>query len=186
MYKAIFDETKSLTAAEGKKIRDLGGLHVIGTERHESRRIDNQLRGRSGRQGDPGSSRFFLSLEDKLLRIFGGEQILTMMQSIGFQDDTPIQSSLLNKSLESAQKKVEAYYFDTRKQLFEYDQALNTQRNGVYAERRRILEQGNLRNWVLDYAERSLDDLFVSFKQENNEKENHAKTTKFIRSPIQY
>ena len=172
MYKAIFDETKSLTAAEGKKIRDLGGLHVIGTERHESRRIDNQLRGRSGRQGDPGSSRFFLSLEDKLLRIFGGEQILTMMQSIGFQDDTPIQSSLLNKSLESAQKKVEAYYFDTRKQLFEYDQALNTQRNGVYAERRRILEQGNLRNWVLDYAERSLDDLFVSFKQENNEKEN--------------
>ena len=84
-----------------------------------------------------------------------------MMQNIGFQDDTPIQSSLLNKSLESAQKKVEAYYFDTRKQLFEYDQALNTQRNGVYSERRRILQQGNLRNWVLDYAERSLYDLLL-------------------------
>ncbi len=172
MYKAIFDETKLLTESEGKKIKDLGGLHVIGTERHESRRIDNQLRGRSGRQGDPGSSRFFLSLEDKLLRIFGGEQILNMMQSIGFQDDTPIQSSLLNKSLESAQKKVEAYYFDSRKQLFEYDQALNTQRNGVYAERRRILEQENLRNWVLDYAERSLDDLFMSVKKDSNEKAN--------------
>jgi preprotein translocase subunit SecA len=90
LYKGIFDETKSLTGSEGSKIRDLGGLHVIGTERHESRRIDNQLRGRSGRQGDPGSSRFFLSLEDKLLRIFGGEQILNMMQNIGFQDDTPI------------------------------------------------------------------------------------------------
>ena len=178
LYKVLFNETKVNTISEGQKIRDLGGLHVIGTERHESRRIDNQLRGRSGRQGDPGSSRFFLSLEDKLLRIFGGEQILTMMQNIGFQDDTPIQSSLLNKSLESAQKKVEAYYFDTRKQLFEYDQALNTQRNGVYAERRRILQQGNLRNWVLDYAERSLDDLFTSFKTDINEKTIQLLTTK--------
>jgi preprotein translocase subunit SecA len=178
LYKALFSGTKMTAVSEGQKICDLGGLHVIGTERHESRRIDNQLRGRSGRQGDPGSSRFFLSLEDKLLRIFGGEQILTMMQSIGFQDDTPIQSSLLNKSLESAQKKVEAYYFDTRKQLFEYDQALNTQRNGVYAERRRILQQGNLRNWVLDYAERSLNDLFMSFKGDIDEKDTQLLTVK--------
>ena len=170
LYKAVFTETKVVASTESKEIRELGGLHVIGTERHESRRIDNQLRGRSGRQGDPGSSRFFLSLEDKLLRIFGGDQILTMMQNIGFQDDTPIQSSLLNKSLESAQKKVEAYYFDTRKQLFEYDQALNTQRNGVYSERLRLLQQGNLRQWVLDYAERSLYDLFIYFRTESNEK----------------
>jgi preprotein translocase subunit SecA len=169
LYKAVFSETKVIAFTESKEIRELGGLHVIGTERHESRRIDNQLRGRSGRQGDPGSSRFFLSLEDKLLRIFGGDQILTMMQNIGFQDDTPIQSSLLNKSLESAQKKVEAYYFDTRKQLFEYDQALNTQRNGVYSERLRLLQQGNLRKWVLDYAERSLYDLFIYFRTENKE-----------------
>jgi len=170
LYTAVFSGTKIIAATESKEIRELGGLHVIGTERHESRRIDNQLRGRSGRQGDPGSSRFFLSLEDKLLRIFGGDQILTMMQNIGFQDDTPIQSSLLNKSLESAQKKVEAYYFDTRKQLFEYDQALNTQRNGVYSERLRLLQQGNLRKWVLDYAERSLYDLFIYFRTENAEK----------------
>lgn len=180
LYKLVLSETKDLSLKEGERIRKLGGLHVIGTERHESRRIDNQLRGRSGRQGDPGSSRFFLSLEDKLLRIFGGEQILTMMQNVGFQDDTPIQSSLLNKSLESAQKKVEAYYFDTRKQLFEYDQALNTQRNGVYAERRRILQQDNLRNWVLDYAERSLCDLFMYF----NDKEELG-TSQIVMSKLQ-
>ena len=163
----LLKETRVAGNNESSFIKNLGGLHVIGTERHESRRIDNQLRGRSGRQGDPGSSRFFLSLEDKLLRIFGGDQILGMMQNIGFQDDTPIESSLLNKSLESAQKKVEAYYFDTRKQLFEYDQALNTQRKCVYAERKRILEQENLRDWVLDYADRSLYDLSICLGQEN-------------------
>ena len=146
------------------KILQLGGLHVIGTERHESRRIDNQLRGRAGRQGDPGSSRFFLSLEDKLLRLFGGDQILGLMQNIGFQEDTPIQSPLLNQSLESAQRKVEAYYFDTRKQLFEYDQALTLQRNGVYLERRRILKRENVRDWIIEYAERSLSDLVVYTK----------------------
>ena len=115
-----------------------------------------------------GRQRFFLSLEDKLLRIFGGDQILGIMQNIGFQDTTPIQSDLLNKSLESAQKKVEAYYFDTRKQVFEYDQALNKQRNGVYGERKRILEQQNLKKWVLDYAERSLDDLVNSLTEFND------------------
>ena len=167
IYNSILNKQKLVTTAEGENIKNLGGLHVIGTERHESRRIDNQLRGRSGRQGDPGSSRFFLCLEDKLLRIFGGEQIRDIMQNIGFQDDTPIQSGLLNKSLESAQKKVEAFYFDTRKQLFEYDQALNIQRNNVYAERRFIFEQKNFRRWVIDYADRSLDDLFNRFKSSN-------------------
>jgi preprotein translocase subunit SecA len=165
LYKKILTTKNENVKNEGKFIRDLGGLHVIGTERHESRRIDNQLRGRSGRQGDPGSSRFFLSLEDKLLRIFGGDQILGIMENIGFQDDTPIESSLLNRSLESAQKKVEAYYFDTRKQLFEYDQALNIQRNCVYIERKRILQQSNLRDWVLDYADRSLYDLLICLRQ---------------------
>lgn len=164
LYKTILEETDITTKEQREEIKKRGGLHVIGTERHESRRIDNQLRGRSGRQGDPGSSKFFLSLEDKLLRIFGGDQILNVMQNIGFQDDTPIQSSLLNNSLESAQKKVESYYFDTRKQLFEYDQVLNMQRNGVYSERKRILEQQNLRMWLVDYADRTLDDLFYCFK----------------------
>lgn len=165
-YKKLLTLKKGNSVNESHLIKGLGGLHVIGTERHESRRIDNQLRGRAGRQGDPGSSKFFLSLEDKLLRIFGGDQILGMMQNIGFQDDIPIESSLLNRSLESAQKKVEVYYFDTRKQLFEYDEALNTQRNCVYTERKRILQQDNLRNWVLDYADRSLYDLSLYLEQQ--------------------
>ena len=164
-YQSTLESQKKRVQADKSKILNLGGLHVIGTERHESRRIDNQLRGRAGRQGDPGSSRFFLSLEDKLLRLFGGDQIVGMMQNIGFQDTTPIQSPLLNQSLESAQQKVEAYYFDTRKQLFEYDQALTMQRNGVYTERRRILERENVRDWIIEYAERSLYDLVLYLKE---------------------
>lgn len=160
-YLKILTEQNELIKNDKNGILQIGGLHVIGTERHESRRIDNQLRGRSGRQGDPGSSRFFLSLEDKLLRLFGGDQIIDLMQNIGFQDNVPIQSPLLNQSLESAQRKVEAYYFDTRKQLFEYDQALTLQRNGVYNERRRILQRDNVRDWIIEYAERSLYDLLI-------------------------
>ena len=159
VFEKIYNDKIELTKKDQLMVQDLGGLHVIGTERHESRRIDNQLRGRSGRQGDPGSSRFFLSLEDKLLRLFGGDQVLNLMQNIGFDDESPIQSPFLNQSLESAQKKIESYYFDTRKQLFDYDQALTMQRNGVYKERRRILVKDNLRDWILEYAERSLDDL---------------------------
>jgi preprotein translocase subunit SecA len=158
-YIRIYESDKNIAVADRSIVQNLGGLHVIGTERHESRRIDNQLRGRSGRQGDPGSSRFFLSLEDKLLRIFGGDKISGLMQNIGLQESVPIQSTFLNQSLESAQKKVEAYYFDIRKKLFEYDQALNSQRNGVYIERRRILEIDSLRDWIIEYAERSLYDV---------------------------
>jgi preprotein translocase subunit SecA len=148
---------------ERAEVINLGGLHVIGTERHESRRIDNQLRGRSGRQGDPGSSRFFLSLEDNLLRIFGGDRIGKLMDSLKVDDDIPIESLLLNKSLESAQKKVEAYYYDARKQLFEYDEVLNYQRQAIYSERRRILESDNLRNWVVQYAETTVLDYFDNY-----------------------
>ena len=158
-YLRLSESDKNIAVADRSTVQNLGGLHVIGTERHESRRIDNQLRGRSGRQGDPGSSRFFLSLEDKLLRIFGGDKISGLMQNMRLQESVPIQSKFLNQSLESAQKKVEAYYFDIRKKLFEYDQALNTQRNGVYIERRRILEIDNLRDWIIEYAERSLYDV---------------------------
>ncbi len=179
-YKNILAKKKVFTDKEGEEIKSFGGLHVIGTERHESRRIDNQLRGRAGRQGDPGSSRFFLCLEDRLLRIFGGDQILNVMQNIGFDDTTPIQSPILNNSLESAQKKVEAFYYDTRKQLFEYDQALSMQRNCVYTERRRIFGQQNLRGWLIDYAERSLDDLYFSLKSLDNEQ-----TTSFLTSKLQ-
>ena len=166
-YLRLSESDKNIAVADRSTVQNLGGLHVIGTERHESRRIDNQLRGRSGRQGDPGSSRFFLSLEDKLLRIFGGDKISGLMQNMGLQESVPIQSKFLNQSLESAQKKVEAYYFDIRKKLFEYDQALNTQRNGVYIERRRILEIDNLRDWIIEYAERSLYDVvfFIGITQ---------------------
>lgn len=163
LYNSVYNEQKLLVTRDNKEIIKLGGLHVIGTERHESRRIDNQLRGRAGRQGDPGSSRFFLCLEDKLLRIFGGEKILNIMQTIGFQDDAPIRSRLLDNSLESAQKKVEALNFDTRKQLFEYDQAINLQRNKVYLERKTIFEQNNVRNLIIQYAEQSCKDLFNYF-----------------------
>ena len=163
LYELILREKKILVKKEGVRIKRFGGLHVIGTERHESRRIDNQLRGRAGRQGDPGSSRFFICLEDRLLRIFGGEQILSMMQTMNLSDDIPIQSGLLDRSLESAQKKVEALNYDTRKQLFKYEQPINDQRNGIYAERRRILEQQNLTSCIIDYAESSCNDLINKF-----------------------
>ena len=178
VYSQTIAEKKDTSEQEKKEVVNLGGLHVIGTERHESRRIDNQLRGRSGRQGDPGSSRFFLSLDDKLLRLFGGDQILDMMKNVGFQDSTPIQSPVLNRSLESAQKKVEAYYFDARNQLFEYDQALTMQRNGIYLERKKVLEKENLRQWILEYGERSLYDVIISLtasKDLANEKNEFVK-----------
>ena len=191
-FKYIYDnwlkEQEVQVKAEKDLVTKLGGLHVIGTERHESRRIDNQLRGRAGRQGDPGSSRFFLSLDDKLLRLFGGDQILNMMRDIGLEDETPIQSSILNTSLESAQKKVEAYYFDTRKQLFEYDEALTLQRNGIYFERKRILENGSMRNWIIEYGERSLYDVAGAFQNEGqNFSDNFIsfKTQRFLGLPYQ-
>jgi len=143
-YKILLEKYNKDILNEREEVIKLGGLHVIGTERHESRRIDNQLRGRAGRQGDPGSSRFFLSLEDNLLRIFGGDRIGKLMESLKVDEDIPIESALLSKSLESAQKKVEAYYYDARKQLFEYDEVLNYQRQAIYSERRRILESDSL------------------------------------------
>lgn len=162
---SVLDKQLPLQKEKRDKVLAFGGLHVIGTERHESRRIDNQLRGRAGRQGDLGSSRFFLSLDDRLVRLFGGDQIIKIMESVGLQDDTPIQSPVLNQSLESAQKKVESYYFDARKQLFEYDQALNMQRNGIYRERKKILQTETLRNWILEYGTHSFYDIVASASQ---------------------
>jgi preprotein translocase subunit SecA len=158
-YQVLVEKYDRLIEQERQNVVSIGGLHVIGTERHESRRVDNQLRGRSGRQGDPGSSRFFLSLEDNLLRIFGGDKISNLMDALRVEDDVPIESNLLNNSLESAQKKVEAYYYDARKQLFDYDEVLNYQRQAIYAERRRVLESINLRDWVIQYAEATILDI---------------------------
>ena len=167
-YKILLEKYTRDIIDEREEVIKLGGLHVIGTERHESRRIDNQLRGRSGRQGDPGSSRFFLSLEDNLLRIFGGDRIGKLMDSLKVDDDIPIESLLLSKSLESAQKKVEAYYYDARKQLFEYDEVLNYQRQAIYSERRRILESDSLRNWIIQYAETTVLDYFNAYLDKGN------------------
>ena len=167
-YKILLEKYNTEISVEREKVLSLGGLHVIGTERHESRRIDNQLRGRSGRQGDPGSSRFFLSLEDNLLRIFGGDRIGKLMESLKVDEDIPIESSLLNKSLESAQKKVESYYYDARKQLFEYDEVLNYQRQAIYSERRRILESNNLRDWIMQYAETTVLDYVNYYIEKGN------------------
>jgi preprotein translocase subunit SecA len=162
-YQVLEDQYNKLIAQERKEVLSLGGLHVIGTERHESRRVDNQLRGRAGRQGDPGSSRFFLSLEDNLFRIFGGEKIANMMDTLRIEESVPIESILLTKSLESAQKKVEAYYYDARKQLFEYDEVLNYQRQAIYSERRRILESKNLKDWIIQYAETTINDYVIQY-----------------------
>lgn len=171
-YQIIFKEFETIFSQEKEYVSQAGGLHVIGTERHESRRIDNQLRGRAGRQGDPGSSRFFLSVDDNLLRIFGGNKIADLMQALNVDNDTPMESALLSKSLEAAQKKVEAYFYDTRKQVFEYDQVLNSQRQAIYAERRRILESSYPRDCVLQYAESTIDDIinFWLTSKENTEK----------------
>jgi len=126
---------------EGQKVKELGGLHVIGTERHEARRIDNQLRGRGGRQGDPGSTQFFLSLEDDLLRIFGGEKIKSLMETFNLPEDQPIESSLVSRAVNEAQKKVEGFNFDLRKHLLEYDDVLNRQRTAFYKKRQEFLEK---------------------------------------------
>jgi preprotein translocase subunit SecA len=137
-------------AGEAERVRALGGLHVIGTERHEARRIDNQLRGRAGRQGDPGSSRFYIALDDELMRIFAGERIAGLMDRLGIDEDTPIEHNLVTRQIEAAQKKVEQYHFDVRRHVLEYDDVMNVQRKVIYAERRKVLEGRGLRENVLD------------------------------------
>ncbi len=133
-----------------KDVTNVGGLHVIGTERHESRRIDNQLRGRAGRQGDPGSSKFYLSLEDDLMRIFGGDQIKSLMDKLSIPDDQPIENSLVSRAIEQSQVKVEGFHFDTRKRLVEFDDVANQQREIIYTTRRKVLESDNLKDEVLE------------------------------------
>ena len=158
-YQQVKHEYEEFTSTEHDDVVSRGGLHVIGTERHESRRIDNQLRGRAGRQGDPGTTRFFLSLEDNLLRIFGGDRVAGLMNAFQVEEDMPIESGMLTRSLEGAQKKVETYYYDIRKQVFEYDEVMNNQRRAIYAERRRVLEGQDLKEQVIKYAEKTMDDI---------------------------
>lgn len=145
------DKYRQQTKNERENVVNAGGLHIIGTERHESRRIDNQLRGRSGRQGDPGSSQFFISLEDDLMRLFGGDNIFNIMEKMGLDEDTPIDHPLITRAIETAQKKVESRNFDIRKHILEYDNVMNEQREVIYNQRRRVLEGENLRDTVMEW-----------------------------------
>ena len=159
----VKSEYEQVLIQEEENVRKAGGLHVIGTERHESRRVDNQLRGRAGRQGDLGSTRFFLSLEDNLLRIFGGERVANLMNAFRVDEDMPIESGMLTRSLESAQKKVETYYYDIRKQVFEYDEVMNNQRKAVYIERLRVLKGIDLKKQVLGYGEVTMEEIVEAY-----------------------
>ena len=145
--------------ADKEKVVDLGGLHIIGTERHESRRIDNQLRGRSGRQGDPGSSRFYLSLEDDLMRIFGSDRISGLMGRLGMDDDVPIENKMVSSAIENAQKRVESQNFDIRKHLLEYDDVMNKQRQEIYAYRKEILQSQDIKDKILIMIEELVEEI---------------------------
>ena len=150
----------------GEGVTELGGLHILGTERHESRRIDNQLRGRSGRQGDPGSSRFYLALEDDLLRIFGGERITGIMEKLGMEEGEPIENRLISKAIENAQAKVEGHNFDIRKQLLEYDDVMNQQREVIYRQRREALTGKNLKSDIEEIIGDKAEEIAYTYSDE--------------------
>ncbi|MCB1185574.1 preprotein translocase subunit SecA [bacterium] len=156
-FRAIVKELKPEFEAEAEKVKQAGGLYVLGSERHESRRIDNQLRGRSGRQGDAGESRFFLSLQDDLMKMYGGERVEQLMEMLKIEEDVPIESGMLTRSIENAQKKVEGRHFETRKHILQFDDVMNKQRQVIYGERDRILSGGDLRAQTLEFIKGAVD-----------------------------
>ncbi|MDO9231269.1 MAG: preprotein translocase subunit SecA [bacterium] len=153
----------------GEGVKEVGGLFILGTERHEARRIDNQLRGRAGRQGDPGASQFFVSLEDELMRRFGGDKLISMMNTLGLPEDQPIQNKIISRTIENAQSKIEGFNFDIRKHVLEYDDVMNKQREVIYKKRREILEASDLKNEMLGYISQEMENL-VSFHSAEEEK----------------
>ncbi len=161
--KAARDHAYKQWEIDRDKVVSVGGLHIIGTERHESRRIDNQLRGRAGRQGDPGSSRFYLALDDDLMRLFGGDRIARMMERLQVPDDEAIEHGLVTRAIENAQRKVEVYHFNIRKQVLEYDDVMNKQREIIYAERRKVLEGVDMHANVLEMMRRTVENLTLQF-----------------------
>jgi len=165
------EKALTIVQKEKEKVIQLGGLHVLGTERHEARRIDNQLRGRSGRQGDPGSSRFYLSLEDDLLRIFGSDRISSIMGRLGMEEDQPIEHNLVTKAIENAQRKVEANNFEIRKHLLEYDNVMNQQREVIYSQRRDVLAGGDLKESVLEMMEEQAEGIVDLYADEKDHPE---------------
>ena len=156
-YEQLLEQHKAEIAGYAAKVKAAGGLFIIGTERHESRRIDNQLRGRAGRQGDPGESRFYLSMEDDLMRLFSSERIMSMMDTLGLDEDTPIDQKILSNAVENAQKNVESRNFRARKNVLEYDDVMNTQREMIYGQRRQVLDGENLKDMVLNNLRRVID-----------------------------
>jgi preprotein translocase subunit SecA len=157
VYEAAFEQAKAETAGDHEVVVAAGGLHIIGTERHDARRIDNQLRGRAGRQGDPGSSRFYLSLEDTLMKRFASDRVASLMERLGLEGDVAIESRLVSKTIENAQSRVEGYNFDIRKRVVEYDDVINKQRETIYAERDKVLRNEDLSETVLDFVNQELD-----------------------------
>jgi preprotein translocase subunit SecA len=162
-WETALAKARAETEANRQKILAMGGLQILGTERHEARRIDNQLRGRAGRQGDPGSSRFYLSLQDELMRRFGGSNIAGLMSKLGVEDDIPIEHGMVSRAIGNAQVKVEGYNFDIRKHVLEYDDVVNKQREVIYAERRRILQESSLRGAILGMVGEEIDEAVAPF-----------------------
>jgi preprotein translocase subunit SecA len=162
-FDALVAKYKPICAAEHDEVVQLGGLHILGTERHESRRIDNQLRGRSGRQGDPGSSRFYLSLQDDLLRIFGSERVSMIMDKLGIEEGEAITHGLITRAIENAQKKVEAHNFEIRKHLIEYDDVMNKQREVIYTQRKEILAGNEIRDSFMGMVDDTVTDLVATY-----------------------
>src|SRR5262249_50954829 len=160
-------ETKENMKVEGRKVAEMGGLHIVGTERHESRRIDNQLRGRAGRQGDPGSSRFYLSLEDDLMRIFAGEWVKNVLTRLGMQEGEAIESRMVSRRVEGAQKKVEERNFDIRKNLLEYDEVMDVQRKYIYGRRQQILDGLNCKSAILGMIDTQIDEAVDRYLDED-------------------
>ena len=165
-YEDYLNHFRNISEEEKEKVLEAGGLHILGTERHESRRIDNQLRGRSGRQGDPGSSRFYLSLDDDLLRIFGGERISSIMSRLGVEEDQPIENRMITRAIENAQGKVEGHNFDIRKHLLEYDDVMNKQRSVIYDLRREILWSENIEKNILAIVDEVVDEIVADYAEE--------------------
>jgi len=166
-YSELLAKYKAEMAVEAEKVRQAGGLYIIGTERHESRRIDNQLRGRSGRQGDPGESRFYLSLQDDLMRLFSSDRIMTMMDAMGLDEDTPIDAKILSGAVENAQRSVESRNFRSRKTVLEYDDVMNTQREVIYAQRQKVLDGESLRESMLSMLRELVDSTVADTLSEN-------------------
>ena len=170
-FKKRFEEHTQRIIQERKKIIEQGGLHIIGTERHESRRIDNQLRGRSGRQGDPGSSRFYISLEDDLMRLFGSDKIKSLVERLGMDDTVPIEYGLLSKQIEQAQKKVEGRNFNIRKHVLQYDDVMNVQRGIIYSQRKKVLEGEDVRDAIMDMVTTVIDSSIAIYCSEGKHPE---------------